>query len=32
MYAYDGRKTLVENLELEDEGRGKRWIRVSNLD
>jgi hypothetical protein len=22
----------VENLELEDEGRGKRWIRVSNLD
>jgi hypothetical protein len=32
MYAYDERKTLVENLELEDEGRGKRWIRVSNLD
>jgi hypothetical protein len=30
MYEYDERK-LVEVLELKDEGRGKRWIRVSNL-
>jgi hypothetical protein len=26
------KENLVEILELEDEGRGKRWIRVSNLD
>jgi hypothetical protein len=26
------KENLVEILELEDEGREKRWIRVSNLD
>jgi hypothetical protein len=26
------KENLVEILELEDEGRGKRYIRVSNLD
>jgi hypothetical protein len=31
MYAYDERK-LVEVLELKDEGRGKGYIRASNLD
>jgi hypothetical protein len=26
------KEKLVEVLDLKDEGRGKRWIRVSNLD
>jgi hypothetical protein len=31
MYANDERK-LSGDLRIRDEGRGKRWIRVSNLD